>query len=209
MRTKLSQIELKGAYQYLIEHSRFDIDLIVLISLSTVICFLGFYMDSAAVIIGAMVVSPLLYPLVAIPAAVFEKDKSSFLRRLLILAFSVVLVILLSFLMNLLVPVDLAGNEIAERLEDSTLVYFLVALFSGMAGTFCFYWPKVIEAVTGVAISIALLPPLCILGISFATAGTVWSTAAIISGMNLFGILGGAILVLAVLYLIKLPKKKN
>jgi len=203
MKTKISQIQLKKAYAYLVEHSSFDIDFIVLISLATVICFLGFLMDSATVIIGAMVVSPLLYSVIAIPASIFEKDKSTLISRLLLLGFGLTIVTFVPTIINFFYPIDVTGLEIVERLEDSYIAYFLVALFSGIAGTFCFYWPKAIEAVTGVAISIALLPPLCILGISLSSSSNFWPTALMISLANIGGIILGSVTVLTFLYIIK------
>lgn len=201
MKTKISQIELKKAYSYLVEHSSFDIDFIVLIVISTVICFLGFTMNSPTVIIGAMVVSPLLYTVVAIPASVFQRDKRTLWRRVLVLGFAFLVVVILSSACNYFFPIDLTSTEVAERLEDSYIIYFLVALFSGMAGTFCFYWPKLLEALTGVAISIALLPPLCILGFAISTGGGIWPSALAITLLNIFGIALGAIVVLGFLYL--------
>jgi len=101
----------------------------------------------------------------------------------------------------------LSSTEVAERLKDSYVIYFLVALFSGMAGTFCFYWPKLLEALTGVAISIALLPPLCILGFALSAGGGVWPGALMITILNIFGIALGAIVVLGFLYLSRKTKQ--
>ena len=52
-----------------------------------------------------------------------------------------------------------------DRLNAAMMDYFLVAFFSGLAGTYAFYSPKIHEAVAGIAISVALIPPVVMLGI--------------------------------------------
>ena len=57
-------------------------------------------------------------------------------------------------------------SEIVDRISASRMDYFFIALFSGLAGTYAFISPRIHEAVAGIAISVALIPPVVMLGIS-------------------------------------------
>ena len=111
------------------------------------------------------------------------------------LAITIMLIIVVSFLFASLFDFPVS-SEVIKRLLASHTDYFLVAFFSGIAGTFTFYWPGILEAVTGIAISVALIPPVVLLGIGLAIAdiSIVNSSEAIIL-INLLGIVLGASLV--------------
>ena len=83
--------------------------------------------------------------------------------------------------------------------------YFFVAFFSGLAGTYAFFSPKIHEAVAGIAISVALIPPVVMLGIGLGlgiakeNANLVFVSSAIVFA-NVAGIYLGSIVMVAVLH---------
>ncbi len=83
--------------------------------------------------------------------------------------------------------------------------YFLVALFSGLAGTYAFYSPKIHEAVAGIAISVAVIPPIVMLGIGLGIGIAKQNTNLVyVSGMivlgNIIGIYLGSMMMVAALH---------
>ena len=96
-------------------------------------------------------------------------------------------------------------SEIVERLSEGVIDYFFVALFSGLAGTYAFFSPKIHAAVAGIAISVALIPPVVMLGIGLGLeiakqdTNLVFVSGKIVLG-NVVGIYLGAIVMVAVLH---------
>jgi len=209
MKTRITKAEYDKAYQYLINHSRLDMSFIVLTAISAVLCWLGFVMDSEAVIIGAMVVAPLLYPVVALPASALEKEKNIFLRRILVLFLGFVMVLAISSILGLIHPIDLSNSDVALKLVTSDIIYFLVAFFAGLAGTFCLFWPKVMQGLVGVAIAVTLLPPLVLLGITFSATGGLAGQAFTLVILNILGIIFGSFILLALFKFLKAKSDAN
>lgn len=192
MKVRLTAKEFRTAYKDLVERADLDLDFVFLTVAATIICTLGFIIDSAPVIIGAMVLSPILFPLMAFTATLLAGDWRNFRRMVFFMVVDGMLVISLSALIAYFFSWDFFGSEIMERLEDNLFIYFLIAFVSGLAGTFSFFWPRLMTAVTGVAISIALLPPLCILGIALVDRPEVVGISLWVVVYNFIGILIGS-----------------
>jgi uncharacterized hydrophobic protein (TIGR00271 family) len=152
-------------YEKLLFRGHPGVDFFIFAIVSSLVTALGFMMNSPSVIIGAMVISPLLYPIVLAGSAASKshwRDMARLFQALLIggavaLASAAVLTWLIPFEYN---------SEIQSRLASSPLQYFLVAILSGLAGTFAYYWPDISESITGVGIAVALMPPIVMTGIS-------------------------------------------
>ena len=126
----------------------------------------GLVLNSPAVIIGAMLISPLMGPIMAAGLALAAGDLYLAIKALANLAASISLAIAFSALIVWLLPFHSVTGEILAR-TNPTLLDLGVALFSGLAGSVavCRFGGK--EAVTtlpGVAIAVALMPPLCTMG---------------------------------------------
>jgi uncharacterized hydrophobic protein (TIGR00271 family) len=142
----------------------------VLLLLSVVIASGGVLGDSTATVIGAMIVAPLMTPIMASALSVVTGDLPHLGRSLLIVAAGVVGAIALSYLLALAssVVVDATTNSqvagrISPRLSD-----LVVALASGAAGGFALSRRNVSDTLPGVAIAISLVPPLCVVGVMLA-----------------------------------------
>lgn len=142
----------------------------ILLVLSVVIASGGVLGDSTATVIGAMIVAPLMTPIMASALAVVVGDLAHLGRSLLLVAIGVATAIFLSFLMALASPtvVDATTNgQVAGRVSPR-LTDLVVALASGAAGGFALSRRNVSDTLPGVAISISLVPPLCVVGIMLA-----------------------------------------
>ena len=140
----------------------------VLLALSTIIASGGVIADSTATVIGAMIVAPLMTPIIATTAAlVMGRLKRSIQSGLTVIA-GIIIVILLSWLLGIFSVVVISfetNSQIVARISP-TVIDLIVALAAGAAGAFALSREDVADSLPGVAIAIALVPPLCVVGIS-------------------------------------------
>jgi len=201
MQKKLTKNDLIKSYEGLEIRTRFDLDFILLTSIAAAICAFGFRMNSPSVIIGAMVLSPLLFTIVALSASLFRKNWKNTLEHVFTFTFGIGIAIAISVIINLFFPFE-NGSEITERILSSPLDYFFVAFFSGLGGTFAYFWPGIIEAIAGIAISVALIPPVVIIGIGLAKWDMAILTGSIqIVAINVLGIIVGSYILVFILHL--------
>lgn len=172
LRKYLPRMELKdrvNAYTRIRRSARPDLDFYMLISLSTIIAALGLVVNSPAVVIGAMLVAPLMSPMVGTGLAVVLGDARFIRLSLGAVIRGVILAIGFGGLVGLLSMNDPATSELLARTQPS-LIDLAIALFSGLAGGYALARSDAAGALPGVAIAAALVPPLATVGISL-TAG--------------------------------------
>lgn len=131
------------------------------------IAILGLLQSSAAVVIGAMLISPLMGPIIQLGFSLCVVDFRMMGRSLLALMGGVVLALGTSMLIVWLSPLREATSEILARTHPN-LFDLLVAVLSGLAGGYAVITRKG-EAIVGVAIATALMPPLAVVGFGLAT----------------------------------------
>ena len=166
--------------------------------MSAGIAVLGLLLSSPAVVIGAMLISPLMGPIIGLGFALTTFDSAEIRRTLRALAIGVVLAVVFCALIVLLSPLQTVTDEIAARTRPN-LFDLLVALFSGLAGTYAMIRGRH-GTIVGVAIATALMPPLAVVGFGLATANfTVLAGSSLLFFTNLMTIAGSAA-VLARLY---------
>jgi uncharacterized hydrophobic protein (TIGR00271 family) len=189
---------LREAYDNLTERAKLDLDFLLLTVTAAVICALGFQMNSTSVIVGAMVISPLLYPVICVGATTYQRDWASLARAIGTFAIGASAAIAAAAAVNILHAATVQ-SEIGDRLGAALADYFLVAFFSGIAGTYAFFSPKIHEAIAGIAISVALIPPIVMLGIALAErSADLFLASGTIVLCNVFGIyLGSFVMVVA------------
>ncbi|WP_325491168.1 DUF389 domain-containing protein [Sphingomonas sp.] len=138
-----------------------------LILVSAAISLLGLLMPSVAVLIGAMLLSPLMMPIIGLGFGIATLDFHEIRRSLTALLAGSAIAILLSVVMVSISPVQTITSEIAGRTQP-TLFDLLVALLSAIAGAYALIRGRG-GTVVGVAIAIALMPPLAVVGFGIAT----------------------------------------
>ena len=159
----------------------------------------GLVLNSPAVIIGAMLISPLMGPIMATGLALALGDFYLAAKGVTNLILSVGLAISLSALIVWLLPFHATTGEILAR-TNPTLLDLGVALFSGLAGSFAVCRSGGAEGVTtlpGVAIAVALMPPLCTVGFGLGSGVdlSIMGGAALLFLTNLVAIVSSAFLV--------------
>lgn len=197
MRGHITQKVMDDTYYDLSERSKIDLDFLLLTISAAVICALGFRMNSAPVIVGAMVISPLLFPVICAAAATYQADWTAFFRSIGTFAIGVLAAIVAAVVVGLF-NATAFRSEIVDRLSGAMGDYFLVALFSGLAGTYAIFSPKIHSALARIAISVALIPPVVMLGVGLGleiakTEYDLVLTSSIIMLANVTGIYLGSI----------------
>ena len=156
-----------------------NVDFYAMIILASIIAILGLIQNSAAIIIGAMLVAPLMSPILAIAFSLVLGDvrllaqsgESTIKGVLMAVAVSVVIAIILP-------PLPITSEVLART--QPNLLDLMVALASGAAAAYAMARKQLAAALPGVAIAAALVPPLCVVGYGL--------------GFGLYYIAGGALL---------------
>ena len=136
------------------------------------VCSIGLNVNSTAVVIGAMLISPIMGPIMGVGLGVGINDSELILRAMKNLGIALVICVLVSALYFWISPLDEAQSELFARAEP-TVFDVLIALFGGLAGIVAASAKEKTNAIPGVAIATALMPPLCTAGYGLATQ--TWS----------------------------------
>lgn len=153
------------------------------------IAALGLLQSSVAVVIGAMLISPLMGPIMSMGLALARLEPREFRRAAVTLAVGASLSVLSAVLIVWAVPLKDVTPEILARTRP-TLLDLVVALLSGFVGAYLTINRKG-AAIAGVAIATALMPPLAVVGYGLATqAWNVAGGATLLFLTNVVAILG-------------------
>ena len=136
---------------------------ISMIILSSIVAAIGVINNNVAVIIGAMVIAPMLTPNVSLSLATALGDLSLAKSALKTIFLGIFITIVLSFALGLLLPVDPSLQEISSR-TNVGLMDIVLALASGAAGALSFT-SAAPAVLIGVAVAVALMPPLVVFGL--------------------------------------------
>jgi uncharacterized hydrophobic protein (TIGR00271 family) len=185
--------------EYFIENTRWNVDFGTMLALSTALAAGGLLLSSAAVVIGAMLVAPLMMPLLGAGYALVQANVVLFRQSVRTTFKGVVAALLLAAVIGLLTPSYEPTLEIESR-GQVNLLDLVVAFISGAIGAYATGRPSLSGTIAGVAIAAALVPPLAVVGIAasygrFALAGM----AAALFFANFVAIILGAALVFRML----------
>jgi uncharacterized hydrophobic protein (TIGR00271 family) len=194
----------RNAEEQLEHYTRPSIHFFVMMILSSAMATLGLLLNSAAIVIGAMVIAPLITPLFGFTLATLllrvKTISLSFVSIILGTLIGFVTAIGTAVLVNVSTPGSLiVTNEMIVRTTPDVL-YLSVAIISGLAGAYAYGRPELSERVVGIAIAVALIPPLAVSGISIAMQE--WFIAEqsfLLYLLNLIGILFGSVVMFLIL----------
>ncbi|MEM9412584.1 MAG: DUF389 domain-containing protein, partial [Planctomycetota bacterium] len=157
-------------------NSNFDFDFVALIVLSTMIAALGLIQNSGAVVIGAMLVAPLMTPLVGIGFSLVQGNeqllrvslKSVVLGFVVAFGIGIIVGLLVSFghWIGLLQAGINPGNTELQARGHPALLDWFIAFVSGVAAAYAMSRPNLLSALPGVAIAAALVPPIATSGLA-------------------------------------------
>ena len=134
---------------------------------SIVIASIGLNVNSTAVVIGAMLISPLMGPIMGVGLGVGVNNLDLVRRSLGNLGVATGIAILSSALYFLISPINEAGSELLSR-TTPTFLDVMVAFFGGLTGILAGSRKEKSNVIPGVAIATALMPPLCTAGYGLA-----------------------------------------
>jgi uncharacterized hydrophobic protein (TIGR00271 family) len=166
------------------------------------IAALGLVLNSPAVIIGAMLISPLMGPIMATGLALASGDLYLAIKAIANVAASMSLAIAFSAFIVWLLPFHSVTSEILAR-TNPTLLDLGVAIFSGLAGSVAvcrFGGGEGVTTLPGVAIAVALMPPLCTIGFGLGSGANtrIMGGAGLLFLTNLVAIVASAFVVFLV-----------
>lgn len=141
----------------------------ILLALAGVIATAGVVSDSTATVIGAMIVAPLMTPILGSAFALVLADRHRMARSLLVVLGGALLVIAMGYLAGLLDTLNVAteGNSQVSGRVNPKLIDLVAALATGLVGAFALVRSDVADTLPGVAIAISLVPPLSVIGLTF------------------------------------------
>ncbi len=141
----------------------------ILLALAGVIATAGVVSDSTATVIGAMIVAPLMTPILGSAFALVLADRHRMARSLLVVVGGALLVIAMGYAAGLLDTLNVAteGNSQVSGRVNPKLIDLVAALATGLVGAFALVRSDVADTLPGVAIAISLVPPLSVIGLTF------------------------------------------
>src|SRR3954451_10801460 len=170
-----------------------------LLPLSAVIATAGIASNSTATVIGAMIVAPLMTPILGTALAIVLADRANVLRFVLMVLAGALLVVVMGYLLGLLSPVPevAATNEQVAQRVDPHLVDLIAALATGAVGAFALVRSDISDTLPGVAIAISLVPPLAVVGLTLESGAPSQAAGALLLfGTNVASIIAMGTLVL-------------
>ena len=159
-----SRVPRTELYRARISSSRPSLGFFVLLISSAVIATLGLISNSTAVVIGAMIVAPLMDPILSLSFGLAVSDAALIKRSAITVLIGTVVVISTAALLSWVLGISHVQSEITGRISPN-LIDLGIAVAASIAGSFTMTRERLSNSIAGVAIAVALVPPLCVCGI--------------------------------------------
>ncbi len=194
-----SEERFRDLFVALRDDARISIAYVVLMFLSTMLATVGLYLNSSSVVIGAMLLAPLMSPIVSLAMGMLRQDRRMLRKSIKKISIGVALALFAAALVTLLFPHKPVTDEMLSRLSPS-LLDLAVAIFAGIAGAYTKSYKEILQSLAGVAIAVALVPPLAVAGIGLGRLDVdFFSQAFLLFSTNLVGIVVAATLTFRIL----------
>lgn len=201
--------DFKDLFLILRENARSTPSFIVLMILSVLLAACGLYADSSPVIIGAMILAPLMAPIISLSMGISRQDQSLIITSVTTLGRGILLAMGCAAIVAVLLPLQSITREISARLSPN-LLDLGVAVLSGIAGAYAHARQEIARSLAGVAIAVALVPPLVVSGIGVGWFNwDVFFGAFLLFLTNLVGILFAATITFSLLGFSPLAKARR
>ncbi len=190
-----SFFQRRKTIETLTEESRANANFYIFLSFSAFISALGLLLDNPIVIVGAMLIAPILFPILSFGMGIVTSSRDAIMRSLKILWRAILVVFGVSFVTAFVVN----EREVTEQLLLSStpnFLFFLVAFFSGGIASFSWVKQNAPNILPGVAITVSLLPPLSAVGISVSLfSRDLFAGGLLLFVINLLGIVLSSIVI--------------
>jgi len=194
-----SQAQYSALFSNLREESKPNAPFMVLLILATMIATFGLFINSSSVIIGAMLLAPLMQPIVSLSMGVLRQDNQLQIDGMKTIFIGVLTVLITAAIIALFTPIERMTTEMSGRLSPTILDLF-VAIASGIAAAYAKSNEKILGSLAGVAIAVALVPPLAVAGIGMGWGELdMFFSAFLLFVTNLVGIVLAAALTFVLL----------
>jgi uncharacterized hydrophobic protein (TIGR00271 family) len=173
----------------------------LLLILSAIIASAGVVADSTATVIGAMIVAPLMTPILGVMLATVLGDRDNLIRSMVLVAAGATAAIAIGFLVGTVVVNDVLANtnpQVAGRVSPR-LIDLLAALGTGVVGSIALIRRDISDTLPGVAIAISLVPPLTVAGLALESGSLEQFLGALLLFVtNVVAIVGTGIVVMSI-----------
>lgn len=192
---RVTEREINRLDRALNNDATWNLNYIVFIVSSCLIATFGLIGNSAAVIIGAMIIAPLMLPLRALAFSALEGNVPLFSKALSSILWGTFLALSLSWFLGLITGIPSFGSEVLARTQPN-LVDLGIAVTAGGISGFAKIRRGVSDVLAGTAIAVALMPPLCVVGLTLSQGNFSFSIGAFLLYLtNLLGIVLACMLV--------------
>jgi uncharacterized hydrophobic protein (TIGR00271 family) len=173
----------------------------ILLILASIIAAAGVVADSTATVIGAMIVAPLMTPILGAMLSLVLADRANLIRSLLLVAGGAAAAVAIGFAVGLFYLNDVVAatnTQVAGRVHPR-LIDLLAAVATGAVGSIALVRRDISDTLPGVAIAISLVPPLSVVGLTLESGEPQQAMGALLLFLtNVMAILGSGIVVLTV-----------
>ena len=160
----------------------------LMLGLAGAIATFGLIANSAPAIIGAMIIAPLMNPIMSLSFGLVVFQKWLIIRSIVSVSAGVILVLVLAYVITLVFGLRITGSEILNR-TSPTVIDLGVAMAAGGAAAYANTRRSIISSIAGVAIAVALVPPLAVSGIGLALGRKATAEAGL--SLSEFGLFSG------------------
>lgn len=183
-----SEERFRELFTALREDAKIDKIYITLMVLSTLLATIGLFLSSASVVIGAMLLAPLMAPIVSLAMGIVRRDDRLSMQSIQKIVVGIVIALAAAAVASLLISHKPVTAEMQARLNP-TLLDLGVAILAGIAGAYTKSYKEIIQSLAGVAIAVALVPPLAVAGIGLGRGDLLFFFQAfLLFSTNLIGI---------------------
>ncbi|MEX2515245.1 MAG: DUF389 domain-containing protein [Candidatus Paceibacterota bacterium] len=194
----------KRAVKKLIDESRADGDFYLLLSASAFITTIGLLMNNSIVIVGAMLVAPILFPILALGLGVVTDSRDAIWRAIKILFKTLAIGISISLVTTFFFSVSDLTPELDLLTNPDLLLYFFISFAAGVVASYAWVSEETAMSLPGVAISVSLVPPLSAIGVSLALFSTDLLTGSVsLFFVNLLGVVLASVIIFSFFHLNK------
>lgn len=181
--------EFEELFKVLRENATVTSSFVVMMILSTLIATFGLFGDSSPVIIGAMILAPIISPIVSFSMGMVRYDVNMLKSGIITILIGTFVALIFAAGVSLIIPLKIITPEIDARLSP-TLLDMGIAVASGIAAAYAHAKSGIAKSLAGVAIAVALVPPLAVAGIGIGWWDwEIFSGAILLYLTNLAGII--------------------
>ena len=186
---RASTEQFQDLFKVLRGNSKNSTEFMVMMILSTLIATFGLFANSSPVIIGAMILAPVISPIFSFSMGMVRYDVPMLKESFITITAGTLVSLAVAAGVSLVIPLELLTSEIEARLSP-TLLDMGIAVSSGIAAAYAHANEGIAKSLAGVAIAVALVPPLAVAGIGVGWWDwEVFSGAILLYATNLAGII--------------------